>query len=352
MDKNQTYSSIRLQNFRSYTDFVVELNEGVNIVVGPNASGKTNLLEAFMVVSGFNSYRTNFDNLINFSADWCRIDAEFGDQKRVIKINTQPKLNKIYEINNKLTKRITYKDIVPVVLFEPNHMQLLTGSPETRRNYLDGILSKTDIEYAKTLRDYKKILNQRNNLLKKGDISSIFVWDIQFAQKAGYLHKKRKALVDILNNKLTDRYKNISNKDVIVEITLLCNSPKENYETELISLLNKEAQNDLHKGFTSKGPHRDDFLISLNGIAAEYTASRGETRTMILALKLLEVDLIETERQQKPLILLDDVFSELDGSRRKALTRYINTHQTIITTTDADIVTKEFAQNSNLISLS
>lgn len=352
MSKDQAYSSIRLQNFRSYSDFVVELSDGVNIVVGPNASGKTNLLEAFMVVSGFSSYRTNFNNLINFNADWCRIDADFGDKKRVIKINSQPKLNKVYEINNKQTKRITYKDIVPVVLFEPNHMQLLTGSPETRRNYLDGILLKTDIEYAKTLRDYKKILIQRNNLLKKNNTDSIFVWDIQLSQAAGYLYKKRKRLINRLNEKLSDRYKNISTKDMDVEMSLVCNSPQENYETELINLLNKEVENDLRKGFTSKGPHRDDFLISLNGVAAEYTASRGETRTMILALKLLEVDLIETERQQKPLILLDDVFSELDGARRKALTRYINTHQTIITTTDADIVTKEFAQNSNLISLS
>jgi DNA replication and repair protein RecF len=127
--------------------------------------------------------------------------------------------------------------------------------------------------------------------------------------------------------------------------------PVETYETALLHKLEASLERDMQAGFTTSGPHREDFEIMINGRLADTIASRGETRTLVLGLKLLELSLLEKLRGQKPLILLDDVFSELDGTRRKALTQHLNNYQTIITTTDADIIQKHFAQHTNLISL-
>jgi DNA replication and repair protein RecF len=352
---NNTYTSIRLQQFRSYNDFAVELSPGVNIVVGPNASGKTNLLESILLVSGSSSYRAQFVAVIEHTKDWARIDGILVDSTRTIKVQKNNEiLEKSYEINTKVKKRLSFEDILPTVLFEPEHMRLLTGSPDMRREFLDAILSETDPSFNTKKNHYKRALAQRNKLLKLPQTiakNQIFAWNIRLSELAGFIVTKRLGLIEELNKKISKTYSEIANQKTSVNLTYESSIRLDSYESSLLKKLEQNLEQDLIRGFTAHGPHREDLIVSLRGLPASDSASRGETRTLVLSLKLLELGLIEQARGQKPLILLDDVFSELDGSRRQALTHYLNNYQTIITTTDADVIAKNFAQASNLISL-
>lgn len=349
------FTSLRLQNFRSYSDYAIELSPNVNIVVGPNASGKTNLLESILLLSGSSSYRANYGDIINFNCDWARVDGNLTDSDRSIKIqNINENIEKSYVINDKTKKRLTFDDIMPTILFEPNDMLLLTGSPEARREYIDNILTKTIAQYGVAKNSYKRVLAQRNKLLKmpSGVVEQqLFAWNIRLCELAGYLVKNRIIIIDKLNEHISQIYSEIATKNNTVRVEYISNISLKNYESDLLKTLENNLQKDLQRGFTGYGPHRDDFVIYLDNQKADISASRGETRTLVLSLKLLEINITQEARGGKPLILLDDVFSELDGSRRKALTSYLNGYQTIITTTDADVIAKNFAQASNLISL-
>ena len=349
------FTSLRLQQFRSYTDFAVELSPSVNIVVGPNASGKTNLLESLLVLSGVSSYRANFSDIVGRDYDWARLDANTPNGSRIVKLQQQgEQTNKSYELNGTVKKRLQFYDIVPVVLFEPEHMRLLTGSPELRRDFFDDILCETDPAYTTLKNNYKRALAQRNRLLKQDAsyvTAQVFAWNVRLSELAGKIVTARLRLIDELNKELATIYSQIAGEDTLAFLQYQTDIPIETYETSLLHKLEKGLEKDLLRGFTAYGPHREDILVFIREQPADVTASRGETRTLVLSLKLLELQILERARNQKPLVLLDDVFSELDGSRRKALTHYLQNYQTVITTTDADVVLKEFAQASNLISL-
>jgi len=348
-------TSLRLQQFRSYTDFAVELSPAVNIVVGPNASGKTNLLESLLVLSGVSSYRASYGDIIGRDYEWARIDATSPNGTRVVKLTKKGELtDRLYELNATPKKRLNFSDCLPVVLFEPEHMRLLTGSPDLRRDFFDAILSETEVGYSSLKSHYKRALAQRNRLLKQDQAvirTQIFAWNVRLSELAGKIVSARLKLLTELNKSLSGIYSEISNEQTNVFLQYQTDIPVEAYESTLLSKLEKSIDKDILRGFTAYGPHREDILVFIREQPADITASRGETRTLVLSLKLLELKILEQARQQKPLILLDDVFSELDGSRRKALTKYLQDYQTIITTTDADVVIKEFAQASNLISL-
>lgn len=344
-----------MQQFRSYVDFAVELSPGVNIVVGPNASGKTNLLESLLILSGAPSYRAGFGEMIGRDYGWARIDATTASGTRVVKLTTNGELtNKLYELNDSPKKRLNFNDCLPIVLFEPEHMRLLTGSPELRREFFDDILCETEPGFSSIKNHYKRALAQRNRLLKseRSNIEQqIFAWNVRLSELAGKIVTSRLKLITELNNSLAGIYSEIAGEATKVFLHYQTNIPTENYESALLNKLENTLEKDVLRGFTSHGPHREDVLVFIREQPADITASRGETRTLVLSLKLLELKILEHARSQKPLILLDDVFSELDGSRRRALTKYLQNYQTIITTTDADVVMKEFAQASNLISL-
>ena len=344
-----------MQNFRSYSDFAVDLSPGVNIVVGPNASGKTNLLESLLIASGSSSYRAGFGDVIAQGNSWARIDTTISNNTRVIKITRSGEtVNRLYEINDLPKKRLNFDECLPVVLFEPEHMRLLTGSPELRRDFVDDILAETEPGFAAIKNNYKRALSQRNRLLKndRGSVEGqIFAWNLRLSELGGYIVGSRLKLVTELNNGLSSIYSEIAGTKTEVVLGYQTDIQTENYETALLRKLEASFEKDLLRGFTASGPHREDITVYIRDQPAGVTASRGETRTLLLSLKILELKILEKARSQKTLILLDDVFSELDGSRRRSLTRYLKDYQTIITTTDADVILKEFAQASNLISL-
>lgn len=349
-------TSLRLRQYRSYEDFAVELSPTVNIVVGPNASGKTNLLESVLLLSGAPTYRAQTAEVIMQGKDWARIESLYGDSSRSLGLELIGEtLKKKFTINEASRQRLRFEDVLPTVLFEPENMRLLTGSPELRRDSLDDILTLVDPIFSSTKKQYIRVLAQRNKLLKQTPNNikeQIFVWNIRLTDLAGYIVNARLQLLNELNSKVSDVYSQIASKNTQAKLSYVCNINTNNYESNLLSKLESSLNLDLERGFTGNGPHRDDFGVELKGVYAKSTASRGETRTLVLSLKLLQVKLIEQKRGISPLILLDDVFSELDGVRRKALTNYLDNNQTIITTTDADIIAKDFAQNTNTISLS
>jgi DNA replication and repair protein RecF len=359
------FESIRLQNYRSYTDASFEFGSGVNIVVGPNASGKTNLLEAVLVVARGGSYRVKDFELIQFDKPWARLDVETEEnQSRVVKLEwlenaashqtVRGGVKKSFEINGQVFLRLSQQKSVPVVLFEPNHLLLLTGSPEQRRNFLDDIIEQTTPGFGSYRRAYRRVLAQRNALLKKGyqiAVPQMFVWNLRLSELGGRIATERVKLVEQINGLATETYRDLSGSKAEIELVYQSSNPVAHYETTLLRKLESSIERDCLIGFTTAGPHRDDLQIILNGQPSQTTASRGETRSLILMLKIIELQLLASARGQTPLLLLDDVFSELDGKRRHALTDHLKNYQTFITTTDADVVVKHFTESCNVIPL-
>jgi DNA replication and repair protein RecF len=347
-------ANLRLQQFRSYSDDSFEFSQGVNIIVGPNASGKTNLLEAILVVARGSSYRVHDVDLIAFKKPWARLDAIMDDDtERIIKLVREPRPSKSYDMGGKPLRRLTAQYQLPVVLFEPNHLLLLSGSPEARRAYLDDLLEQTTPGYLTVRQQYARTLRQRNALLKRGPgvVEQLFPWNLRLSELAGKIVRARHDLVITLNDRLPQLYKDLSHSPAEVLMVYESRFEPLQYETLLLKKLEASQELDIARGFTGSGPHREDFTITYNGHQATESASRGEIRTAVLALKIMELQLIEQASGRRPLILLDDVFSELDGSRRKLLTAYIEQYQAFITTTDADIVVQNFTENCNVIPL-
>lgn len=351
-----TLDSIQLQHFRSYSNDSFEFSDGVNIIVGPNASGKSNLLEAILVLCRGSSYRAADSDLIQFNEPWARIDGGYIDgTSRTVKLTrNNEKCTKSYVIDDKPYIRLTLPHTLPVVLFEPNNLLLLNGQPDARRIYMDDLLEQLRPGFSTTRKHYRRILSQRNALLKKQpkDIEQqIFIWNVRLSELGGHIARERMALVNELASELGDLYIHLSKASTDVTVAYESQLLFETYETALLRKLESSLEKDMLRGFTAVGPHRDDLVLRFNGVPAAETASRGETRTALLALKIFELGILEKTRGQKPLLLLDDVFSELDGKRRHALTDYLRNYQTFITTTDADIVGKSFTQESRLIAL-
>lgn len=347
-------TNIRLQQFRSYKDASFEFETGVNIIVGPNASGKTNLLEAILMVTRGSSFRAQPADMISANLNWARIDADIEAIHRTVKIEQQPTIiQKSFDIDGKLFHRLGSRQQIPLVLFEPNHLLMLAGSPERRRLFMDELISQLTPGYTSLMRNYRRNLAQRNKLLKTGDPSpdQLFVWDLRLSQLGAQIVAARQSLATKLNQRISDVYGSLVKKPSELSVKYSHSGGAANYASQMLKKLQKDHQLDLLRGFTGAGPHREDLIFRLNNQPLATSASRGENRTVLLALKIIELELLEAAHQQRPLLLLDDVFSELDGARRKTLTQLMRDHQTFITTTDADIVAKDFAQHARVVPL-
>jgi DNA replication and repair protein RecF len=358
-------SDIRLQHFRSYSDETFEFTPAVNIIVGANGSGKTNLLEAILVIARGTSYRAKDHELIQHDQPWARLDGHINGGSdtndssdtslrtlKIVQDELSSKAHKTYEIEGRSYRRLVPSKTLPVVIFEPNHLYMLTGSPELRRSYLDDLLEQIDPSYGRTRRDYRRVLAQRNALLKRLGMqaaSQIFPWNVRLSELGGSLTQARLALLADLNQAASQLYSSLAHKDTAVELRYETTLPLDNYASSLLRALETGFERDVMRGFTGAGPHREDISVLLRGRLSQATASRGEARTAVLMLKVMELRFIEQARAVRPLLLLDDVFSELDGARRQALTAYLQDYQTFITTTDVDIVVGHFMDSSTII---
>jgi DNA replication and repair protein RecF len=204
-------SGIRLQNFRSYADDSFEFDPGVNIVVGPNASGKTNLLEAVLVLSRGNSYRARDAELIRFNKPWARLDGYFDNQNRALKLErTDSNLDKTYLLGGKPYKRLSLDKTLPVVYFEPNHLQLITRGPDQRRDYFDELLERSAIGFKALSASYARALAQRNALLKRGPLAAkqqLFAWNVRLSELGEKIAQSRENLSLGINTELQNNYR-------------------------------------------------------------------------------------------------------------------------------------------------
>jgi DNA replication and repair protein RecF len=348
------FTDIRLQQYRSYTDASFDLGPGVNIVVGPNAAGKTNLLEALMVSAIGRSYRAKDFALIQFDKPWTRIDVHTSDnQTRVVKLRKQDNDKSIreFEFDNKPYKRFPASQKQPVVLFEPNDLNLLHGDPNARRDYMDDRLEQYITGYDKLRASYKRVVSQRNALLKQENAGSsqLFAWNLRLCDLASQIVAKRLEFVDSISSSLAATYSSIADQKTSIKIGYETKQNLNDYSSSLLKRLEAEQELDYARGFTGSGPHRDDLVIYFDDTPAVRRASRGEIRTLLLSLKIIELKLFEEKLDCRPLLLLDDVFSELDGARRRALTEFLKNYQTLITTTDADVVIQHFTEKCTII---
>ena len=346
---------LELTNFRSYERAVFELHPEVTIVVGPNASGKTNLLESLYVIASTKSFRAKDRDLVRHDQDFYRIVVTGDDMTCALGVSTAGGvLEKRVTHNNVKRTLVSHVGQIQVALFEPQDLQLVSGPPEGRRKYLDFLLCQTDRRYLKTLSSYKRVLRQRNALLEGSQPEAvrrdIFAWDLQLVELARDIHDHRLVLIEALNTSLPSLYRDIAGEDVPMHLQYLPSIEASDYGSGFAEALQRNLARDMGAGFTTIGPHREDFKIHFKNNDITAVASRGETRTLVLALKLAELAYAEERTGTRPILLLDDVFSELDHDRRTYLLHRLGGFQTVITTTDADSIMREITAAHSVIS--
>ncbi len=350
--------NISLKNFTNYEDAYCDFDENINIFVGDNAQGKSNLLESIYYISTISSSRKNKDKeLIKWSRDYFSISAHFfnkyGENKVTVKVIGNKK--EVYLNNYKIEKRKEYIGYLITVIFSPEDLYIIKGEPALRRQYIDNELSKTDVEYFVDNIKYKKILEQRNILLKEFKRRSVSdalmdIWEEQLSKYGIKIIKKRLELIEQLKEISKEIHYRITDDAENLQIKYQTNIDIENIENSYRKLLKEHRQKDIDKGYTSVGPHRDDLEILINGISAKKFASQGQQRTISLSLKISEIEFIKKKTGEYPILLLDDVLSELDKKRKHKLLEEIeNKVQTIITTTDLNDIENFFIDKGKII---
>lgn len=343
-------SQLSLTNFRSYSTYTVKLDPHLTVVVGPNATGKTNLLEAVFVLATTKSFRAKDAELIHHDHDFYRITARTTDGEIGLGYQkTAQSTEKRAYLEGAKQPLIRHLTQFKVVLFEPNDTQLVLGSPDRRRRYLDFILTQTDPNYLSLTHRYRRVLQQRNRLLSdwSGDTSELFAWNIKLAELAADIDAARRQVVDHINNLAEEGYAKIAGHSEAVKLSYIGTADPIDYPSHFIRLLEANQARDLGAGFTTIGPHRDDMEINFKNADITTVASRGEIRTVVLTLKLAELTYIKQRTGIAPILLLDDVYSELDDQRRTLLSQAFEGHQVIITTTDGDMASQLKAHTIN-----
>ncbi len=330
-------SHLTIKQFRSHKEAQFDFSQKVNVLIGNNGAGKTNILEAILVLCLGKSYRASDQELMRYSSNSSRIEGIFSDRKRIIKLQKQPdgKLQKTFVFQEKNFKRMSFQQTIPVVLFEPDFMQIIARGPEIRRDYFDTLIARLWPEYQTILNQYRRVLSQRNSLLKTTPFTpdQLFVWNVKLSELAGQLFNYRQKVLETINQYIGHIYSDLADTPHTVQIQYFSKIAADNYANNLLKKLEHSIDIDRERGFTSSGPHRDDYEFILNSKPAVLSASRGETRTLLLGLKIIESQLIEEARGHRPILLFDDVFSELDETRQTRLVEFFKKHQVMITTT-------------------
>lgn len=347
---------LNIINFRNYNNLILDFNKNVNIFTGDNAQGKTNILESIYFCSLGKSHRTNKDSeLINWNSNSTYINVliakERLDKKIEIKILKDNK--KGININSKKLKLLSELiGVFNVVMFSPEDLKIIKGSPQNRRKLLDVELCKLDQKYYYNLAQYNKVLNDKSILLKRfkdSDRAMVDVYNCQLSTFGAEIIKQRVKFIKKLNDKGKKIHSDITSGTEIIDFKYLTSVKYiENAEAELYKLLTDNIDTDYEKRATTIGPHRDDFLVSLNGINSRIYGSQGQQRTSVLTIKFATLEIIKEYIGEYPVLLLDDVLSELDPKRQKYILSSINDMQTIITCTGIEDIESYVTENAKI----
>ena len=331
-------NNIKLNNFRNYNNKEIKLHENINVFFGENAQGKTNIIESIFLCSIGKSFRTNKEKeLIKFNEEktLVEINYEKSDRTGNIKIEIGDK-KQVYLNGIKIKKLSELLGNINVVIFTPDDINILKGGPQNRRKFLDIMISQLKPNYMYNLNLYKKTIEQRNKYLRQIREENkteklLDIWDEKLVEYADQIYKYRKYYIEKIKEKIKKIHSDITEEKEEIEINYLtCCKNKEEY----LNLLKEKRKIDIIKGYTTKGIHGDDFNIFINNKQLDIYGSQGQYRTAILSLKMSELEIIEDEIGEMPILLLDDFMSELDEKRRNHLLEKIRHIQVIITCTD------------------
>lgn len=352
---------INLVNFRNYKKVSINLDKKINIFIGDNAQGKTNILESIYFLALTKSYRTADVNLISKDSEQAKVKAEIKDNSIYKNMSVElSATGKKVKINNNEIKKISdYITNLNVILISPEDINILQGTPAERRNFLNIELSQLSKNYIKKYNEFNRILKIRNNYLKMLYKSSNT--DMRYLQSVTEnliereidIYSERKKFIDFINNNISNIYEDITglkNFKIMYETNVdLGDFSKETIKINLEKKYNVNLKKEIENGMTLYGPHRDDIHFILDNDDIKIYGSQGQQKVAIIALKLSEIDIFKEMTETYPIILLDDIFSELDIKTRNKLINYINGDmQVVITSNDTRGINKKFLDNAKL----
>lgn len=350
---------LQLMNYRNYDELSLELGSSVNVFIGDNAQGKTNILESIYYCGFGKSHRTSKDReLIKWGAEKTFIKSYISKERldKRIEINILKDGKKLININSiKITKIAELIGTFNVVMFSPEDLRIVKESPAIRRKFIDMELCQLDSKYYYSLVQYNKVLNERNIMLKTNNNPEEFMLDIydeQLSTFAQYIINKRLEYIKKLNLYGKEVHKDITlNKEDINFKYYSQIKDFGNIKSQINDLLKENRKRDIEKRNTSIGPHRDDLYIYINGVEVKNYGSQGQQRTTVLTMKFSSLRIIKEQTGEYPVLLLDDVLSELDFNRKKYILNSIRDIQTIITCTGIDDVNQYLDSNSKIFNV-
>lgn len=330
--------TLTLSHFRSYSKKKFEFSPGVTLIIGKNTAGKTNILEAISLMAFGKSFRASQDReVIRWGSELAKIDTQIGSVAEGVGLQLMITSGEVqgvhaplkkYLVNGIARRQIDFIGNLRVVLFWPEHLELITDSPSVRRRYLDSVLLQTDREYRRSLQSYERGVRQRNKLLDvigegRASRSQLLFWNQLLIKTGNYITEKRIEFINYINNIQFS----ISNFQITYDKSVISESRLEQYASEEIAA-----------GSTLVGPHRDDFTVLKAKRELSKYGSRGEQRLGVLWMKLAELSYIQEKTGERPMLLLDDIFSELDEAHRNLVLDIIGKQQTIVTSAEEDIL--------------
>ena len=338
--------NLALMNYRNYESAKITFSDGINILYGDNAQGKTNILEAIYIAGTTKSHRGSKDKeIIRFGAEECHIRADIykNQMNRRIDMHLKKGKSKGAAIDMiPIQKSSQLLGMMNMVFFSPEDLSIIKSGPAERRNFMDMELCQLDKIYVSHLSNYKKGLDQRNNLLKqigfdKKKMDILPVWNEQLVKYGIEIIKKRNHFIDLINEIIPAIHNNLTSGKEHLNLVYEKNVEEKDFSI----VLDEKQEMDLRYQTTQIGPHRDDIAFLIDGMDVRKFGSQGQQRTVALSLKLAEIELVKRLIQDNPILLLDDVMSELDRNRQDALLDSIQGIQTILTCTGYDDFIKE-----------
>ncbi|MCI8470640.1 MAG: DNA replication/repair protein RecF [Clostridia bacterium] len=331
-------NKIKINNFRNYNQQELRLEENINILYGENAQGKTNIIEAIFLGSMGKSFRARKDKeMINLNAQKAEIEIEYQKSDRDGKIKIELGNRKNIFLNGiKIKKLSELLGNINIVIFTPDDINILKGGPQNRRRFLDIMISQLKPNYMYHLNLYLKTLEQRNQFLRqireeRKDENLLDIWDEKLAEHADIIYQYRKEYIEKIKEKIKNVHGEITEQKEVIKLEYRTECTSKNF---FLSLLKQRRKLDIIKGYTTKGIHRDDFVLFINDKQIDIYGSQGQHRTAILSLKLAELNIVTEEIGEEPILLLDDFMSELDENRIKSFLNKIENTQVIITVTE------------------